>query len=60
VLEIATHAPKTIETLARTRSLGKGSRRQVGREILAAVAEASPTRAAAAIPAKRCAPGIGR
>src|SRR3979490_1258144 len=31
VLEIATHAPKTIETLARTRSLGKGIAEGKGR-----------------------------
>ena len=40
VLEIAAHAPKTIETLARTRSLGKGiAEGKLGREILSAVAE---------------------
>src|SRR5256885_1846532 len=40
VLEIAAHAPKTIETLARTRSLGKSiAEGKLGREILAAVAE---------------------
>jgi ribonuclease D len=39
VLEIAAHAPKTIETLARTRSLGKGiAEGKLGREILEAVA----------------------
>ena len=40
VLEIAAHAPKTIETLARTRSLGKGiAEGKLGRDILAAVVE---------------------
>src|SRR5436190_24379738 len=40
VLEIAAHAPKTIETLARTRSLGKGiAEGKLGRDILAAVGE---------------------
>src|SRR5207302_9876371 len=40
VLEIAAHAPKTIETLARTRSLGKSiAEGKLGREILDAVAE---------------------
>jgi ribonuclease D len=62
VLEIATHAPKTIETLARTRSLGKGiAEGKLGREILAAVAEglADPD-PPPAIPAKADAPpGIG-
>jgi ribonuclease D len=62
VLEIATHAPKTIETLARTRSLGKGiAEGKLGREILAAVAEglADPD-PPPAIPAKAEAPpGIG-
>src|SRR5713226_287775 len=39
VLEIATHAPKTIETLARTRSLGKGvAEGKLGQDILGAVA----------------------
>jgi ribonuclease D len=39
VLEIAAHAPKTIETLARTRGLGKGiAEGKLGREILEAVA----------------------
>jgi ribonuclease D len=38
VLEIAAHAPKTIEALARTRSLGKGvAEGKLGGEILAAV-----------------------
>jgi ribonuclease D len=39
VLEIAAHMPKTIEALARTRSLGKGvAEGKLGREILDAVA----------------------
>jgi ribonuclease D len=38
ILEIAAHAPKTIEQLARTRSLGKGlAEGKLGREILEAV-----------------------
>src|SRR5205807_2919538 len=40
VLEIASHAPKTIEALARTRSLGKGvAEGKLGKEILAAIAD---------------------
>src|SRR3977135_589320 len=40
VLDIATHAPKALEPLARTRSLGRGiAEGKLGREILAAVAE---------------------
>src|SRR5438105_10629402 len=40
VLEIAAHAPKTIESLARTRSLGRGvAEGKLGREILDAVAQ---------------------
>jgi ribonuclease D len=40
VLEIAAHAPKTIEQLARTRSLGKGiAEGKLGQEILDAVAQ---------------------
>jgi ribonuclease D len=62
VLEIAAHAPKTIETLARTRSLGKGiAEGKLGREILAAVAEglADPD-PPPAIPARaESPPGIG-
>ena len=62
VLEIAAHAPKTIETLARTRSLGKGvAEGKLGREILEAVAQglADPD-PPPAIPAKAEAPpGIG-
>lgn len=39
VLEIASHAPRSIEALARTRSLGKGvAEGRLGREILDAVA----------------------
>jgi ribonuclease D len=62
VLEIAAHAPKTIETLARTRSLGKGiAEGKLGRDILAAVAEglADPN-PPPAIPARaESPPGIG-
>jgi ribonuclease D len=62
VLEIAAHAPKTIETLARTRSLGKGiAEGKLGREILDAVAQglADPD-PPPAIPAKAEAPpGVG-
>src|SRR5713226_4582374 len=40
VLEIAAHAPKTTESLARTRSLGRGvAEGKLGREILDAVAQ---------------------
>ncbi|HVB16202.1 MAG TPA: ribonuclease D [Stellaceae bacterium] len=40
VLEIAAHMPKTIESLARTRSLGKGvAEGKLGRDILDAVAQ---------------------
>src|SRR6266404_4155270 len=40
ILEIAAHAPKTIETLARTRSLGKGvAEGKLGQDILAAIAD---------------------
>jgi len=40
VLEIAAHAPKTIEQLARTRSLGRGvAEGKLGQEILDAVAQ---------------------
>jgi ribonuclease D len=40
VIEIATHAPRTVEALARTRSLPKGvAEGRFGREILDAVAE---------------------
>jgi ribonuclease D len=39
VIEIATHAPRTVEALARTRGLGKGvAEGRFGREILEAVA----------------------
>ena len=62
VLEIAAHAPKTIEALARTRSLGKGvAEGKLGREILDAVAQglADPD-PPPAMPAKAEAPpGIG-
>ena len=62
LLEIAAHAPKTIESLARTRSLGKGvAEGRLGRDILEAVeaglADPNPP---PAIPAKAEAPpGIG-
>src|SRR5258708_37161367 len=40
ILEIAAHAPKSFETLARTRSLGRGiAEGKLGREILDAVAQ---------------------
>ena len=62
VLEIAAHAPKTIEQLARTRSLGKGiAEGKLGRDILDAVEQgledANPP---PALPAKaEPPPGIG-
>ena len=62
ILEIAAHAPKSIEGLARTRSLGKGvAEGRLGREILEAVAlglaDPDPP---LAVPAKAEAPpGIG-
>jgi len=62
ILEIATHAPKSIESLARTRSLGRGvAEGKLGRDILEAVARglADPD-PPPAIPAKAEAPpGIG-
>src|SRR5216684_1501373 len=62
ILEIAAHAPKSIESLARTRSLGKGvAEGKLGRDILEAVAQglADPD-PPPAIPAKAEAPpGIG-
>ncbi len=62
ILEIAAHAPKSTESLARTRSLGKGvAEGKLGREILEAVAQglADPD-PPPAIPAKAEAPpGIG-
>src|SRR5438477_2367052 len=62
ILEIAAHAPKSIESLARTRSLGRGlAEGKLGREILEAVAQglADPD-PPPAIPAKAEAPpGIG-
>ncbi|MGC2411783.1 MAG: HRDC domain-containing protein, partial [Stellaceae bacterium] len=62
ILEIAAHAPKSIEGLARTRSLGKGvAEGKLGHEILAAVAQglADPD-PPPAIPAKaESPPGIG-
>ncbi len=62
VLEIAAHAPKSIEGLTRTRSLGRGvAEGKLGREILEAVAQglADPD-PPPAIPAKAEAPpGIG-
>ena len=62
VLEIASHAPKTIAALARTRSLGKGiAEGKLGRDILAAVAAGlDDPEPPPAIPAKAEAPpGIG-
>jgi ribonuclease D len=62
IIEIASHAPQTIEALARTRSLGKGiADGRLGREILDAVAAglADPD-PPAAIPAKpEMPPGLG-
>src|SRR5438046_1061355 len=62
VLEIAAHSPKTIDALARTRSLGKGvAEGKLGKEILAAIADglADPD-PPPAVPAKAEAPpGIG-
>jgi ribonuclease D len=62
ILEIAAHSPKSIESLARTRSLGKGvAEGKLGRDILEAVAQglADPN-PPPAIPAKAEAPpGIG-
>src|SRR6202140_2582766 len=62
ILEIAAHAPKSIEGLARTRSLGKGvAEGKLGREILDAVAQglADPN-PPPAIPAKaETPPGVG-
>ena len=62
VLEVAAHAPKSIESLARTRSLGKGvAEGKLGHEILDAVAQglADPN-PPPAIPAKAEAPpGVG-
>jgi ribonuclease D len=62
ILEVAAHAPKTIESLARTRSLGKGvAEGKLGGEILEAVAQGladpdpPPTLPAKAEPP----PGIG-
>ncbi|HEX3863844.1 MAG TPA: ribonuclease D [Stellaceae bacterium] len=62
VLEIAAHMPKTIESLARTRSLGKGiAEGKLGSEILEAVAQGladpNPPPAVAAKPEPP--PGIG-
>ena len=62
LLEIAAHAPKTIETLARTRSLGKGvAEGKLGGDILdAVVAGLADPDPPPAIPAKAEAPpGIG-
>ena len=62
VLEIAAHAPKTVDALARTRSLGKGvAEGKLGSEILDAVAQglADPN-PPPAIPARaEPPPGIG-
>jgi ribonuclease D len=62
VLEIAAHMPKTIEALARTRSLGRGiAEGKLGREILDAVAAGlSDPAPPPAMPAKmEPPPGIG-
>src|SRR5437667_11982813 len=62
VLEIAAHAPKTIATLARTRSLGKGvAEGKLGREILEAVAQglADPDPPPAIAAKAEAPPGIG-
>jgi ribonuclease D len=61
VLEIAAHAPKTIEALARTRSLGKGvAEGKLGSEILAAVQRGLAETNAPAPPSRADAPpGLG-
>jgi ribonuclease D len=62
VLEIAAHAPKTIETLARTRSLGRGiAEGKLGRDILDAVATglADPDPPPAIAAKAEAPPGIG-
>src|SRR6201985_592916 len=63
VLEIASHAPRSIEALARTRSLGKGiAEGKLGGEILEAVQRGLTTTGALAPPAVTRAdspPGLG-
>ena len=62
LLEIAAHAPKTIESLARTRSLGKGiAEGKLGQDILDAVANglADPDPPPALPPKAEPPPGIG-
>src|SRR5438105_4332967 len=62
VLEIAAHAPKTIEGLARTRSLGKGvAEGKLGQDILDAVAAglADPDPPPAIAQKAEAPPGIG-
>jgi ribonuclease D len=62
ILEIAAHAPKSIEGLARTRSLGKGiAEGKLGRDILDAVAQglADPDPPPAILAKAEAPPGIG-
>ncbi len=62
VLEIAAHVPKTIDSLARTRSLGKGvAEGKLGRDILDAVATglADPDPPPAIAAKAEAPPGIG-
>src|SRR5437588_1420 len=62
ILEIAAHAPKSIESLARTRSLGRGlAEGKLGREILDAVAQglADPDPPPAIAAKAEAPPGIG-
>ena len=63
VLEIASHLPRTIEALARTRSLGKGTAEgRLGGEILAAVRRGFAAAGATAPPAParpETPPGLG-
>jgi ribonuclease D len=62
VLEIAAHAPRTIEALARTRSLGKGvAEGRLGGEILEAVERGLADAATVALPPMRAdpPPGLG-
>jgi ribonuclease D len=62
VLEIAAHAPQTVEALARTRSLGKGiAEGRLGGEILEAVARGLAEAETAVLPPVRAdpPPGLG-
>lgn len=62
LIEIATHAPREIEQLARTRSLGKGTAEgKLGREILDAVAQglADPDPPPAIAQKPQSPPGLG-